>query len=72
MMEDIVPAIEQVMPREELMLYQVQITVSVVMNILMHIVLDTKLDIMRERLYRERYMIGLNNERQNSMLVLRV
>jgi hypothetical protein len=34
MMEDIVPAIEQVMPREELMLYQVQITVSVVMNIL--------------------------------------
>jgi hypothetical protein len=60
------------MHREELMPYRVPTTVSVGMNILMHTVLDTKLDIMRERLYREYYMIGLNNERQNSMLVLRV
>jgi hypothetical protein len=52
--------------------YRVLTTVSVGMKILMHTVLDTKLDIMRERVYRERYMIGLNNEIQNSMLVLRV
>jgi len=60
------------MHREELMPYLVLTTVSVGMNILMHTVLDTKLDIMRERVYRDYYMIGLNNERQNSMLVLRV
>jgi hypothetical protein len=36
MMEDIVRAIEPVMHREELMLYQALTTVSVVMNILMH------------------------------------
>jgi len=60
------------MHREELMPYRVLTTVSVGMKILMHTVLDTKLDIMRERVYRDYYMIGLNNERQNSMLVLRV
>ena len=50
--------IEPVMHREELMLYQALTTVSVVMNILMHTVLDTKSDIILENSFKEGYTIG--------------
>jgi hypothetical protein len=50
---------ELVMPREELMLYQVLTTISVVMNILMDTVLDTKSAMVLETSYREPYTIGL-------------
>jgi hypothetical protein len=58
MMEDIVRGIEPVMHREELMPYQALITVSVVMNILMHTVLDTRSVITLENSYKEGYTIG--------------
>jgi hypothetical protein len=58
MMEDLMLDQELVMPREELMLYQVLTTVSVVMNILMHTVLDINSAIMLENSYKERYTIG--------------
>ena len=45
-------------PGIELMLYQALTTVSVVMNILMHTVLDTKSDIILENSFKEGYTIG--------------
>ena len=51
-------------------LYQALTTVSVVMNILMHTVLDTKSDIILENSFNEHYTIGhdkwKNNEKQKS------